>query len=200
MTAALNGAGASFQTIQVAGLAFAIAGAISMFFSSYLSRKAELESLRTDIARESMEIETEPDEEMSEMRDLLRKDGYNDMEVGVILRRLRKDKGLWLKEMLRRELRVNVEDAESDRFVRPLSAGLSFFVLALLVMSPYAFLLPRETALVSSIALSLVALFVLGSRAFIPGNFRSIPGIESAGVGAAAGGLLYILGILVSKV
>ena len=197
-TAALNGAGTSFRTIEVAGVAFAIAGAISMFFSSYLSRKAELESLKTDIARESMEIETEPDEEMSEMRDLLRKDGYQDTEVEVILRRLRKDKALWLKEMLRRELRVNIEDIEANHILGPLAAGLAFLVLGLLAVSPYAFLIARQTALASSVALSLVALFALGSRVFVRGNFKAFAGLESAGVGAAAGGLLYLIGILAS--
>ncbi|HXY56295.1 MAG TPA: VIT1/CCC1 transporter family protein, partial [Nitrososphaerales archaeon] len=36
MTSALNGAGVGLPTIALAGLAFALAGAISMFFSNYL--------------------------------------------------------------------------------------------------------------------------------------------------------------------
>jgi len=199
MTSALNGAGVGFGTIEVAGLAFAVAGALSMFFSSYLSRRAEVESLKTDISRESLEIDTEPEEETSEMRELLKKDGYDDSEVDVILRRLQKDKGLWLKEMLRRELRVNIEDVNADPLLRSLAAGVAFLLLALLAVSPYAFAVSPETALLSSVALSLAALFALGSRAFIPRNFRLVAGIESAGVGAAAGALLYVVGLLVGK-
>ena len=200
MTSALNGAGIGFGTIAVAGLAFALAGALSMFFSSYLSRKSELESLKTDISRESLEIETEPEEEISEMRELLKKDGYDDQEVEVILQRLKKDKALWLREMLRRELKVNVEDVESDPFRRPLAAGLAFLALALLAVSPYALAIPRTTALLASIALSLIALFALGSRLFVPRNFRPRAGIESAAVGGAAGGLLFVVGLLVSRI
>jgi len=200
MTSALNGAGIGFGTIAVAGLAFALAGALSMFFSSYLSRKSELESLKTDISRESLEIETEPEEEISEMRELLKKDGYDDQEVEVILQRLKKDKALWLREMLRRELKVNVEDVESDPFRRPLAAGLAFLALALLAVSPYALAIPRTTALLASIALSLIALFALGSRLFVPRNFRPMAGIESAAVGGAAGGLLFVVGLLVSRI
>jgi VIT1/CCC1 family predicted Fe2+/Mn2+ transporter len=200
MTSALNGAGIGFETIAVAGLAFALAGALSMFFSNYLSRRAELESLKTDISRESLEIETEPEEEISEMRELLKKDGYDDREVEVILQRLRKNKALWLKEMLRRELKVNVEDVESDTFVRPLAAGVAFLALALLAVFPYAFGIPRTSALLASVGLSLVALFFLGSRVFIPRNFRPMAGLESAAVGGIAGGLLYVVGLVVSRI
>ena len=169
-----------------------------MFFSSYLSRRSELQSLRIDMTRERMEIETEPEEEKSEMRELLEKDGYSDQEVEIIIRRLVKDKELWLKEMLRRELRVNVEDAKSDPFVRPLFAGVAFLLLALLAVSPYAFAISRFDALLTSSALSLVVLFSLVYRIFLPRNFAPRSGLESALVGAAAGVLLYLIGILVS--
>jgi vacuolar iron transporter family protein len=199
-TAALNGAGVGFGTIAIAGVAFALAGAMSMFFSSYLSTKSELESLKTDISRESMEIESEPEEELAEMRDLLRKDGYGDEEVAVIVRRLQTNKELWLREMLRRELRVNIEDIESDPWKRPFSAGVAFLLLALLAVSPYAFSIPRTSALLASVGLSLVALFSLGSRLFVPRIFRPMRGIESAIIGAIAAGLLYLLGMLIAQV
>ena len=169
-----------------------------MFFSSYLSRRSELRSLEVDIARESMEIETEPEEEKAEMKELLKKDGYTDQEVEVILQRLVRNKGLWLKEMLRRELRVNIEDATSDPFSRPLSAGIAFLLLALLALSPYAFAIARLDALFASVALSLTALFALGSRAFVPRNFEPASGLESALVGAVAAGILYLVGIFIS--
>jgi VIT1/CCC1 family predicted Fe2+/Mn2+ transporter len=199
-TAALNGAGLGFGTITVAGLAFAVAGALSMFFSSYLSRRSEINSLKIDLERERMEIETEPEEEKAEMKALLRQDGFDDEEVGIIIGRLEKDKDLWLKEMIRRELRVNPEDVEGSTFSRPASAGLAFFLLALLAVAPYAFFLSRESALLSSVTLSIVALFALGSRAFIPRNFKPVAGLESALVGGFAGGLLYFVGVLISKI
>lgn len=198
MTAALNGAGVGFGTIALAGLAFAVAGAISMFFSNYLSRRSEMESFRIDLAREKMEIETEPDEERREMEDLLRSDGYADEEVQVIMGRLSKDKGLWLREMLRRELKLNPE-VEPNHYAGAVAAGLSFLLLALLAVSPYAFDVPPIDALATSAVLSIMALFALGSRVFIPRNFRLRAGIESAAIGALAGAVLYLVGILLSN-
>ena len=198
LTSALNGAGLGYGAIALAGVAFALAGALSMFFSSYLSRRSELRSLKVDMTRERMEIETEPEEEKAEMRELLKKDGYGEKEVEVIMQRLVKDKDLWLREMLRRELQLNAQELDSGRFLRPLSAGIAFLLLGLLAVSPYAFAIPRFDALVASVTLSLSSLFLLGSRAFIPRSFDAATGLESAGIGALAGFLLYLVGLFVS--
>ena len=198
MTAALNGAGVPFGTILLAGFAFALAGAVSMFFSSYLARRSELQSLRVDMEREKMEIETEPEEERAELEDLLRKDGYGQKEVDVIMGRLLKNKEMWLKEQLRRELRVHIEDLGTDPLTRPGAAGGAFFLLAILALAPYSLLSGQLVALFSSVMVSLVALFLLTSRLFVRGHFNPVAGIESALVGGVAAALLYLLGLAVS--
>jgi len=198
MTAALNGASVGFGTILVAGFAFAIAGALSMFFSSYLSRKSELDSLRIDMEREKMEIETEPEEEKAELAQLLKTEGYGQKEVDVIMGRLVKNKEMWLREQLRRELRLHTEELASDPYTRPASAGLSFFFLALLALAPYGMVVGRLSALTLSVTLSLLALFALGSRVFVPRHFNWLAGLESALVGAGAAVLLYSIGLIIS--
>ncbi|HYB75562.1 MAG TPA: VIT1/CCC1 transporter family protein [Nitrososphaerales archaeon] len=198
MTAALNGAGVAFHTILVAGFAFAVAGGISMFFSSYLSNKSEIDLLRIDVNRERMEIETEPEEEKAELEELLKKEGYQQREVDVIMERLVKDKELWLRTQLSHELRLHIEDLETDPFARPGSACSAFFALALVSLSPYAFASGRFEALLFSLVLSLASLFALASRAFTPRHFDWKSGIESAAVGAFAAGILYALGLAIS--
>ena len=200
MTAALNGARVAFGTILIAGLAFAAAGALSMFFSSYLSSRSEREALRTDMQREKMEIETEPEEERAELEGLLKKEGYGQKEVDVIMSKLVRNKEMWLKEQLSRELRVHVEDLEAGSLGGPAAAGLSFLLLALLVVAPYGILAGQVQALAASVALSILALFSLGSRIFLPGHFKPLSGIESALVGVGAAGLLYGLGLLISTI
>lgn len=200
MTAALNGAGVGLGTIVLAGFAFAIAGAVSMFFSNYLSRRSEQESMRIDIAREKMEIETEPEEERAELEELLRNEGYTQAEVGVIMGRLVKNKEMWLREQLRRELRLHVEDLGAGQYMRPASAGVAFLLLALLALLPYAIGAAHLEALVGSVGASLAALFALGSRIFIPQNFNLRAGAESALVGGVAAGLMYAVGTVVSTI
>ncbi len=198
MTAALNGAGVAFGTILIAGFAFAVAGGFSMFFSSYLSSRTELDSLRMDVQRERMEIETEPEEEKAELEELLRKEGYNQGEVDVIMGRLVKDKEMWLRAQLKYELRLHIEDLVTDRFVRPASAGMAFFLLALVALVPYVSVSARLSALLLSMAFSLTALFALSSRIFTPSHFKLATGLESVLIGALAAGLLYVVGLLIS--
>ena len=187
-----------FGTIIIAGFAFAVAGGVSMFFSTYLSRRSELESLKIDMERERMEIETEPEEERAELEDLLAKEGYHREEVDMIMRRLMADKEMWLRAQLMHELRLHPEDLSSDSVSRPASAGLAFFLLAILALAPYRLLSFREGALVLSVSLALLSLFILSSRAFSPRNFDAVAGLKSAGVGALAAGMLYAAGLAFS--
>jgi vacuolar iron transporter family protein len=195
-TAALNAAGVDFRLILLAGFAFAVAGGLSMFFSSYLSMRAELETLRIDVERERMEIETEPGEERRELEELLTKEGYEKQEVDVIMSRLTKNKEMWLREQLRHELNLNAEELSSAPVKRAVPAGIAFIVLGLLALVPYVTAAARFDALLASAALSLTALFVLGSKAFIPRTFSLKEGVRSACVGAVALCLLYAVGLL----
>ncbi len=200
MTAALNGAGVATRTIILAGLAFAAAGALSMLFSSYLSARTERDTLRMDMERERMEIETEPEEEKGELEGLLKKEGYDQKEVDVIMERLTKDKEMWLREQLRHELHLHVDDIAADSLGKSVAAGATFLMLALVALVPYMMGQVRVAALVSSAMLSLAALFVLGSKLFTLRYFVLKSGLESAAIGAVAAGLLYGLGLLASGV
>jgi VIT1/CCC1 family predicted Fe2+/Mn2+ transporter len=199
-TAALNGAGVDFRTILIAGFAFALAGGLSMFFSSYLSRRAELESLRIDIERERMEIETEPEEERRELESLLMKEGYKEEEVSVIMNRLTKNKEMWLRAQLQHELHLHADELSSNPVRRAAPAGSAFFVLGLLSLLPYPLNLARFTALVASGALSLGVLFALGSKFYTLRHFSASEGLRSAAIGAAALSLLYVVGLLVGSI
>lgn len=199
MTAALNGAGVAFHTILVAGFAFALAGGLSMFFSSYLSSRSEMDLLQIDIRRERMEIETEPEEEKAELEELLKKEGYDQKEVDVIMKRLVKDKELWLRTQLSHELRVHTEDLSADTLARPGSAGIAFFVLALVALSPYGFFSGYIPTLMLSLIFSLTALFALASRVFALSHFNPRAGLESAAIGGLAAVLLYAVGLVISS-
>ena len=199
-TSALNGAGVEFSTLLLAGFSFAVAGAVSMFFSNYLSRRSQQQSLKIDADRERMEIETEPEEERHELEALLRKEGYADAEVGVIMSRLMKDKEMWLRAQLRHELHLHLDERSAGPVRTSVPAGVAFFLAALVALLPYVFDLTRLTALGWSVGLSLAALFGLGSLKFgALRHFSLRDGLESAGIGALASGLLYLVGRLISS-
>jgi len=200
-TAGLNGVGADFRTILFAGLAFAFAGAISIFFSSYLSQRSELDSLKIDIDRERMEIETEPEEERKELEELLKKEGYKQQEVDVIMARLVRNKEMWLRAQLTHELHLDVEELASHPLARSASAGGAFLLFALVPLFPYLFSLGHLTALLLSATLSLLALFVLGATKLIGlAHLSWRGGIRSAAIGGLAAAVLYVVGKALSSV
>jgi len=106
-------------------------------------------------------------------------------------------KSRYLREARRQEALL-AQAAEVAQLLQ--EAGVAFLALALLAVFPYALAIPRTSALLGSVALSLAALFALGSRVFIPRNFKPRAGIESALVGGVAGGLLFVVGLLVSRI
>jgi len=200
-TAGLNGVGADFRTILFAGLAFAIAGAISIFFSSYLSQRAELDSLKIDIDRERMEIETEPEEEKKELEELLKKEGYKQQEVDVIMARLVRNKEMWLRAQLTHELHLHVEELTSHPLARSASAGGAFLLFALVPLFPYLFSLDHLTTLLLSATLSILALFVLGATKLVGLSHLSWRGgLRSAAIGGLAAAVLYVVGRALSSV
>lgn len=199
-TSALNGAGLNFSTILLAGFSLALGGALSMFFSNYLFTKSELDLLQRDIQREKMEIETEPEEESIELEQFLKKEGYHEKEIDVIMNRMKKDKELWLRAQLRHELHVNADDVRSDSLSKSLPAGITFLLGATIPLLPYLFQVQHYFALIVSVTLSLVTLFVLGTTKFVSLKQISIKnGLEMVSIGAAAAFLLYLLGQTVAS-
>lgn len=200
-TAGLNGVGADFRIIIFAGFAFAIAGAISIFFSSYLSSRSELDTLKIDVERERMEIETEPEEERKELEELLREEGYTQKEVDVIMARLVKNKEMWLRAQLSNELKLHIDEPTLHPVALSAPAGGAFLLFALIPLFPYLLLsLSHLTALLISVALSVLALFVLGATKLI--NFAHLTwegGLRSAAIGGLAAAILYLVGKALSS-
>jgi VIT1/CCC1 family predicted Fe2+/Mn2+ transporter len=200
-TAALNGVGLDFGTIFVAGFAVAIAGAVSMFFSSYLSERSGLDALRKDITRERMEIETEPEEERQELEELLQREGYGRSEIQVILNKLASDKEMWLRAQLRHELHLHTGDLSMSPLNKSIPAGLFFFVGAMIPLLSYIISPTHEIALIMSILTSLLVLFTLGATKFVSTKHMSVKnGLENAAIGGVAAILLYLIGRLITLI
>jgi VIT1/CCC1 family predicted Fe2+/Mn2+ transporter len=199
-TAGLNGARQPFSIILVAGLAFAIAGAVSMFASNFLSRRTERESIKMDIEREKLEIETEPEEEKRELENLLKTEGYNEKEVDVIMKRVTRDKDMWLRVQLRHELNLDADELESSSIRKSFPPGLAFFAGALVPLIPYLSPFQSTIALLVSVGFSLVALFIMGSTKFLTvGKVNVASGLEMTLVGAGAAALLFTVGRLIAS-
>lgn len=115
----VSAASAGWRVIVVAGLAEAFAQTLSMGFGAYLSSKSEREFYQREIARERLEIETTPEKERDEMRQIYRSKGFSTDEIEMVVARVTANKELWLKTMMMEELGLIEE-----RFDNPLRVGL----------------------------------------------------------------------------
>ncbi|MDE2060289.1 MAG: VIT1/CCC1 transporter family protein [candidate division NC10 bacterium] len=195
----VNAASASWRVIVIAGLAGAFAQTLSMGFGAYLSTKSEREFYQREIARERLEIETAPENERDEMRQIYRSKGFPDNEVEIVVARVTANRELWLKVMMMEELGLIEE-----RFDNPLKIGLligaSSFVGAFLPILPY-FFLELRWAFTASVGLAASALFATGAgKTLLTRKAWWSSGLEMMGIGllvAVAGyGIGHVLGAL----
>lgn len=195
----VNAATASWRLIVIAGLAEAFAQTLSMGFGAYLSTKSEREFYQREIARERLEIETTPEKERDEIREIYRSKGFSENEIEIMAARLTANRELWLKAMMVEELGLIEE-----RFDNPIRVGLligaSSLVGAFLPILPY-FFLELNWAFSASVTLAASALFATGAgKTVLTRRVWWKSGLEMMGIGllvAIAGyGVGYALSAL----
>jgi len=195
-TLALNMAGVEYRAIIIAGLALAIGGALSLFQSSYLSARLELDLMRLDVQRERMEIDTEPEEERRELEELLREEGYSPKEVDVIVKRVTSDRELWLRTQLLHELHLHMDELRRSPLREGALAGASFFIASALLVTPYALAAPRRQALLGTALAPLLALFIMGATGLLSRHAYSFRrGILTALTGGIVAGVVFLLNL-----
>ncbi|ODS33295.1 MAG: VIT family protein [Candidatus Scalindua rubra] len=195
--AGVSGAVMESRIILIAAFAEMFAGAASMFSGEYLSVKSQREYFESEIEREKKEVETVPELEREELRDIYRKKGFNKEEVEMIVRRLTSNKKLWVKSMMEDELKLFPE-----KFDKPLKnatlIGISFLVGSIVPVIPFIFFTAWH-ALMYSVAASVVVLFVFGiAKARITNKNGLKSGLELTLFAMAASVICYFIGKLFS--
>jgi vacuolar iron transporter family protein len=177
----------------VAGLASAMAGTISMAAGTYLGSRAASEMEEAEINLERHELATHPDEERAELVATYRHDGYSMEEAEALADRVMLDRELALRVMAERELGITSEVAADPR-KDALVMGASYVVGGLVPLSAYVFI-NDMLAIPVSIGLTLVALAGIGLVKARTAHRPVLPSVlEVVGIGAASGGLGYLLG------
>jgi VIT1/CCC1 family predicted Fe2+/Mn2+ transporter len=156
----VSGAAGSNHAVVIAGLAEMLAGGVSMFLGGFLAGQSEKEAVEHQISVERHEIESEPEEEREELRQIYREKGFTEGQTASIVEHLTSDAERWLNSMVRDELMIRPGD-----FVSPLrrgaALGLSFAAGALVPIA--SFLLHVGDAPIASVVLSLLILFGTGA-------------------------------------
>ena len=185
--------------IIVAGLAEAVAGAISMGGGSFLASRAEEQLYATEIEQERLEIEQFPDREVAELALILEGEGLERAQAESVAQGLASNPNVFLRTKVQKELGLSPDSggaAVGDAIV----VGCTYLGAAVVPLWPY-FFFSLHVALVVSLVCTLVALCAVGvakGRVTRLSLVRSA--IEVAIVGSVSAGVGYAIGHVVTAV
>jgi vacuolar iron transporter family protein len=186
-----GGTGSS-RAVLAAGLAEAFAGALSMGAGELIAARSEAQLQQTEVAKELRELRQHPELEQEEMVSLLEQEGIDKADATRIVAILVRYPDSYHKTMVEKELGLQV-DTRTLRLPEAGTMGISYIVGSIFPLAPY-FFFPIHLALPLSIALTLVALIIVG---IIKGKLTSLSLVRSTLEIVVVGGVSALGGYLV---
>jgi VIT1/CCC1 family predicted Fe2+/Mn2+ transporter len=187
-------AGSSRDAVITAGIAGLTAGAVSMALGEYVSVSSQRDSERADIARETWELENEPDRELAELTAIYQEKGLSHTLARSVAIELTEKNALQIH--LEEELGIN-----QDNLAQPTQAAIASavsFALAALIPLLVCAMAAVSLRVPLTIAVSLACLGLLGTvGATLGGAPRRTASLRVLVGGAVAMGLTFLIGHLV---
>lgn len=191
-------AGAAFSpgAVLLSGLAGLLAGAISMALGEWLSVQSSRELHQAQIEVEREEILVMPEAEAEELALIYQAKGMSEVEANKAAREVMADPEAFLDTKVREELGIDPEELGGSAWE---AATASFFLFGLGAIVPVIplFFLTGAAAVLGSLGLAAVGLFLLGAAtAIVTGTGVLRTGARSLVLGLVAAGATYGIGSL----
>jgi len=187
------GATTSKGTIFTAGLAGLVAGALSMAVGEYVSVSTQRDTERAYIAHEKWELETRPDQELTELAQLYQAKGASKQTSERLAAELTK------KDALRAHLDVEL-NINPDDLTNPWQAGIASlisFTIGGLIPLVSIMLVPTHLRFIVTFVAVLIALVITGYLSATAGGASRRRAIGRVVVGGAIAMLVtYGIGAL----
>jgi VIT1/CCC1 family predicted Fe2+/Mn2+ transporter len=191
-------AGASFaaSAVLLSGLAGLLAGAISMALGEWLSVQSSRELHQAQIQTEREEIIAMPEAEAEELALIYEAKGMSPEEATRAARDIMTDPDAFLDTKVREELGIDPEELGGSAWEAAIASFFLFSIGAIIPVFPF-FFLSGGTAVLTSLAVAGVGLFLLGATtALVTGTGVLRTGSRSLILGLAAAGATYGIGSL----
>src|SRR6266542_696478 len=192
--------GGSKTVLLAAGFAAAITESISMGAVGYTSSVSQRDYYRAERAREATEIDTMPQAERQEIREIYATKGFSGDLLERVVDTITANRDSWLGTMMDEELHLQPVQT-SDIFRSAVAIAIATLIGHLIPLLPFVWL-ARTPALVLAIVLSGLVLFGVGvySAVTLVGDWRKsgakmlVIGLGAAGVGFLIGNLFHAAG------
>ena len=197
LVAGVIGANVAPHVVMIAGVAGAIADALSMGASGYLAAKSEQEVYEHEIAMEREEIRLMPEVEEEELALVYEAKGIEPARARSMAADAMRDPQRALDEQVKEELKIGT--AHSTPLKEGWVTGLATVVGAFIPVAPFL-VMSGPPAVWTAFAVAMLSHFGVGAaRSFFTGRglFRS--GFDMFVVGLGVAGVGYLVGDLVAK-
>jgi len=195
LTAGLSGAVGSTAVIVTAGFAEMAAGAIAMGLGGYLAGRTDVEHFEAERARETQETQRVPDLEREEVATVFRSYGLNPAEAAPVIAAITADRERWVDFMMRFELGLERPEPARAR-TSALTIALSYVAGGLIPLSPYLVMPNIQAALLASVGVTMIALFVFG---YVKGTFTGLRPLRSAVQTVLIGGVAAAVAFAIAR-
>ena len=195
LLAGVYGAVTESRLILIAGVAGAVAGAISMGAGAYLSSKSEQEVTERESERKGIRKRRSPEEEQAELVRFYQARGFQKQEAEAIAQRVSAQMEAEAEYTVGEELGLTSEEAWPPWKAAVLT-GLSFAIASVVPILPFAIMEVTPAAIAAAIA-SIAALFAVGaSKAIFTRKSWVTSGLEMMAIGTLAALATYAIGLL----
>jgi VIT1/CCC1 family predicted Fe2+/Mn2+ transporter len=152
---------ATSKLVVIAGLAEIAAGSIAMGLGGYLAARTDRDHYESERARELRETVELPQKERDEVADVFRGYGMTEEHIGPVVDAISADQNRWVDFMMRFELGFEEPDPLRARN-SAITIAASYILGGMVPLSSYMLVDSLRTALLVSVAVTLLALFVFG--------------------------------------
>jgi len=198
LAAGLSGAVASNNIVITAGLAEVVAGSIAMGLGGYLAGRTDVDHYQSEYKREFLEVETLPEVEKQEVRDVFNAYGISAKLQDELAAELSRDKTKWVDFMMRFEL--GMEKPDANRASRSaFNIGFSYVVGGMVPLIGYFITpTPAQGLMISSI-MTVLFLLVFGYvKTKLTGDKPFYGALKTAFIGILAAGAAFLIAKLIS--
>jgi VIT1/CCC1 family predicted Fe2+/Mn2+ transporter len=196
LVAGVYGAIMESYTIFIAGVAGAVAGAISMGAGAYLSSKSEKEVTEKERDRKGLRKKQTPEKEMKELVKFYLSKGFKKQIAEAIASRVQSELELKAEYTIGEDIGLSSEESWPPIKAGTLT-GLSFAVVSLIPILPFAFMDVTSAVITAAVA-SIVSLFIVGaSKAIFTRKSWIRSGLEMMTIGSLAAVATYVIGLVI---
>jgi vacuolar iron transporter family protein len=194
IVAGVSGATGGSAAVLTAGLAGAIASALSMATGAFLAERSEAEVAAANIERERQEIAAHPEEEKEELSLFYQLKGVDEATADQLAEQISRNPGAMLQALSAEEFGVSV-NADGNPAQAALAAGLSTAIGAIIPVIPFI-ITTGTAAIVAAAVVSLIAHFLVGAaKSLVTLRTWWSAGLEMTLAGVIVGGALYLIGL-----